>query len=45
MYGLAVIEVMTLSGHLSDIDEIFEMSAEFFKFFRQNFVEKAAELS
>ena len=26
MYGLAVVEVMTLSGHLSNIDEIYPIT-------------------
>ena len=46
MYGLAVIEVMTLSGHLSNIDEIMQYCA-FIKFWSsENFIlrEKKIEI-
>jgi hypothetical protein len=40
MYGLAVIEVMTMSGHLSNIDEITSLSLHFQRL--QDFAKKAS---
>ena len=38
MYGLAVIEVISLSGHLWNIDEITDM-ADIFKVYNINFIQ------